>query len=340
MIMAEGLGVQEFFTRLGRVLATKNMRSKHLLFLDLYEDFVSHKLVIAHDLPIESIAPYTPAPIKSARHIKQGKLESSSGFARALHAIAHIEYSAVTLALDSAYRFRHLPYEYYADWLEVAEEEFRHFFLLDGLLGELGVQYGDFAVHSNLYAASLETNVSLLYRMGVVHRGLEARGLDANPFVLRKFAASKHPMFGKIDEVLQCILRDEIGHVSKGDRWWKFALCSCGVSSHQAMQPTLPMRVVESIQADVQALLRYGQLDSRVRKLWEELAPTQEQENREGRQVAGDISEQVFLALCAKFASFNLCGKIPNTKARLQCGFSEREIRQLERFYTLQKARI
>ena len=326
--------MQEFFTRLGRVLATKDMRSKHLLFLDLYEDFLSHKLTIAHHLPIESIAPYTCAPIKSARLIKQGKLESSSGFARALHAIAHIEYSAVTLALDSAYRFRHLPYEYYADWLGVAEEEFRHFFLLDGLLGEFGARYGDFAVHSNLYMASFETNASLLYRMGVVHRGLEARGLDANPFVSRKFAASKHPMFGKIDEVLQCILRDEIGHVSKGDRWWKFALCSALSSRHQAVESTLPARIAESIRADVQVLLRYGQLDSRVSKIWEEFVPTQEQENGlRHTQVISDISEQVFLALCAKFTSFNLCGKTPNTKARLQCGFSEREIRQLERFY-------
>lgn len=44
-----------------------------------------------------------------------------------LHSILHIEYSAIDIALDDCYRFCALPSEFYADFLEVANDEFKHF---------------------------------------------------------------------------------------------------------------------------------------------------------------------------------------------------------------------
>lgn len=309
--------MQEFFTALEQVLCTTDIAQKHRAFLDLCDDFYSHRLAIEHSTPLKHIAPHTNAPIKPAHHIKKAKLDSHNGLAKALHTIAHIEYSAITLSLDSAYRFRYLPREYYIDWLRVAGEEFGHFFLLEGLLNELGAGYGDFAVHSQLYDAMLCTNTSLLYRMGVVHRGLEARGLDANPFVLQKFSTLKHPIRSKIQEVLDIILRDEIGHVSRGDVWWRFALESAqsARSTHANPQATNALQDVLKLMQQDLPHPAWQELDSRLESSFD--------------------SEGVFLALCVRFADFILCGKIPNTQARLQCGFSQKEIEKLGRLYEL-----
>ena len=76
--------------------------------------------------------------------------------------------------------------KFYKDWLEVAKDEMKHFKLLNQALEELNFEYGSFEAHENLEDALKATKNSLKYRMGVVHRGLEAKGLDANPFVLKK----------------------------------------------------------------------------------------------------------------------------------------------------------
>ena len=52
------------------------------------------------------------------------------GRAALLHAIAHIEFNAINLALDAVWRFAGMPDAYYRDWLQVAGEEALHFTLL------------------------------------------------------------------------------------------------------------------------------------------------------------------------------------------------------------------
>ena len=56
--------------------------------------------------------------------------ESKEGLATLVHAIAHIEYSAIDLALDAVYRYPQMPDAYRIDWLEVADDEIRHFKML------------------------------------------------------------------------------------------------------------------------------------------------------------------------------------------------------------------
>lgn len=146
-----------------------------------------------------------------------------------LHAIAHIEYSAVDLALDHAYRFRGMPQAYYDDWLEVADEELRHFGMLNALLEETGVRYGDLPVHDALFEAAQRTT-TLLERMAVVPRYFEANGLDATPQILSKIAhLHGDPMIEKIREALRLILEEEVAHVRKGDRWFEYACRQAGV---------------------------------------------------------------------------------------------------------------
>jgi uncharacterized ferritin-like protein (DUF455 family) len=155
---------------------------------------------------------------------KRKNLTSTEGQINLLHAIAHIEYSAIDLALDAAYRFQNMPKSYYDDWLEVADDEIRHFLSLEKLLKELGANYGDVEVHNALFEASQKTQDSLLERMAVVPRYLEANGLDATPMILKKLKKlPKNEMISKIIQELEVILAEEIDHVKKGDIWFSYA---------------------------------------------------------------------------------------------------------------------
>ena len=152
---------------------------------------------------------------------KRTNLDTNKGRAVLLHSIAHIEYSAIDLALDAAYRFNGLPREYYDDWLEVADDEIRHFLMIETMLEELGYSYGDFAVHDGLFEAMRKTP-TFIERMAVVPRYLEAGGLDANPKIIEKLSRFNDPFAQKMIEAQKLILAEEISHVNKGDKWFKF----------------------------------------------------------------------------------------------------------------------
>lgn len=161
---------------------------------------------------------------------KRSNLTTRDGQINLLHAIAHIEYSAIDLALDGAYRFIGMPKSYYDDWLEVADDEIRHFLMLETLLKELHVTYGEVEVHNALFEASQRTQI-LLERMAVVPRYLEANGLDATPMILTKLQKlPKNEMVEKIIKALSIILEEEIDHVKKGDVWFHYACEKEGVS--------------------------------------------------------------------------------------------------------------
>ena len=44
------------------------------------------------------------------------RLGDKNGKAAFIHAIAHIEFNAINLAVDAVYRFRGLPESFYSDW--------------------------------------------------------------------------------------------------------------------------------------------------------------------------------------------------------------------------------
>jgi uncharacterized ferritin-like protein (DUF455 family) len=147
---------------------------------------------------------------------------SPKGRIHLFHAIAHIEFTSISLALDAVYRFRELPDEYVSDWLEVANEEVGHFRMIRDHLRELGGEYGELPVHDGLWRIAHATRRDPLDRMALVPRYLEARGLDVNPGMQKKLAPTGDT---RGVEILEVILRDEIRHVAKGDRWFRH-LCS------------------------------------------------------------------------------------------------------------------
>lgn len=126
--------------------------------------------------------------------------------------------NAINLALDAIWRFDGLPDAFYGDWLKVATEEAYHFRLLRDRLATLGYAYGDFPAHNGLWEMAEKTKGDVLARLALVPRTLEARGLDASPPIRAKLAAAGDHESAAI---LDIILRDEIGHVAIGNRWYR-----------------------------------------------------------------------------------------------------------------------
>jgi uncharacterized ferritin-like protein (DUF455 family) len=149
-----------------------------------------------------------------------------AGRAALLHAIAHIEFNAINLALDAVWRFDGLPRDYYLDWLKVAAEEATHHGLLVEHLATLGHAYGDFEAHDGLWTMTRLTAGDFVARMALVPRTLEARGLDATPPIQAKLRKAGDL---RAVEILDVILRDEIGHVAIGNRWYAWACARAGL---------------------------------------------------------------------------------------------------------------
>ena len=145
---------------------------------------------------------------------------TAAGRAALLHAVAHIEFNAINLALDAIWRYAGMPETYYRDWLRVAGEEAHHYALLAQHLTTLGHAYGDCDAHDGLWAMCEKTKHDVVARMALVPRTLEARGLDATPPMQRKLARADDR---RAVEILGIILRDEVGHVAIGNRWYRWA---------------------------------------------------------------------------------------------------------------------
>ncbi len=165
--------------------------------------------------------------------VPKRSIHTPLGFAAMVHSIAHIEWNAIRLALDAVWRFDGMPAQYYSDWMRVAEEETKHFNLLEALLQDLGYSYGDFTAHDGLWHMCEVTKDDIVARMALVPRTLEARGLDATPLVQAKLKRMKLAGLSAtllahsetLDGILHIILFEEIGHVAVGNDWYRW-LCT------------------------------------------------------------------------------------------------------------------
>ncbi|MEZ5739251.1 MAG: ferritin-like domain-containing protein [Burkholderiaceae bacterium] len=173
-----------------------------------------------HPLADESVAPGRPArpALVAPRHVPGRSAFTPSGRAALLHAVAHIEFNAINLALDVVWRFPAMPPLFAVQWLDVAADECRHFLMLQAELQRDGHGYGDFAAHDGLWEMAVRTRADLLARMALVPRVLEAQGLDATPPIQKRLQAAGDR---RGHAILQQILDDEIAHVRCGDRWFR-----------------------------------------------------------------------------------------------------------------------
>jgi uncharacterized ferritin-like protein (DUF455 family) len=173
--------------------------------------------------PAEKLPGRPPVPVLvPPGELRKRGLRSLEGRATLLHALAHIEFNAIDLALDIVWRFAGMPAQFYREWLQIAKEEAYHFRLLQARLHALGYAYGDFPAHNGLWEMAEKTQDDVLARLALVPRTLEARGLDVTPALRAKLAQA-----GDTDAAaaLDTILRDEIGHVEVGNRWYQ-QLCA------------------------------------------------------------------------------------------------------------------
>ena len=72
--------------------------------------------------------------------------------------------------------------------------------------------------HNGLWEMVLKTDHDALTRMALVPRVLEARGLDVTPGMIQRLEKAGD---STMVDILNIILRDEIGHVAIGSRWYK-----------------------------------------------------------------------------------------------------------------------
>ena len=159
--------------------------------------------------------------------VPKRRMDTVDGRLSLLHSLAHIEFNAMNLALDAIWRFSDMPAQYYEDWLKVTKEEAYHFSLIEAHLQSVGVAYGDFPAHNSLWEMVERTSDAVIARMALVPRTMEARGLDAVPAIRDRFKQIKD---AKVVEILEVILRDEVGHVLIGNQWFNFLCTKEGLS--------------------------------------------------------------------------------------------------------------
>ncbi|MDX8404190.1 MAG: ferritin-like domain-containing protein [Mariprofundaceae bacterium] len=165
-----------------------------------------------------------------AKHVPKRGFGTEAGRAIMMHAIAHIEFNAINLALDAVQRFPDMPEQFYADWLRIAGEEAYHFELIRSHMRHLGADYGDYDAHNGLWEMCEKTAHDVLIRMALVPRVLEARGLDVTPGIQKKLTqVGDHNAVSLLD----IILRDEIGHVEIGNRWFRYCCKERGLKTDE-----------------------------------------------------------------------------------------------------------
>ena len=209
----------------------QTLRHAALRALECKNSIEKVRLVLAIDdqLPIGNQVEFSPGvgrpdkpELVHPARVPTRKVSQSVGRGMLLHSLAHIEFNAINLALDLLVRFPSMPHQFYLDWLKVAKEEAYHHTLLCGRMAAYGLKYGDYPAHDGLWQMAEKTKASLLARLALVPRLLEARGLDVSPAIREKLAAVGDT---ESAEVLDIILRDEIGHVAIGNHWFRW-LCA------------------------------------------------------------------------------------------------------------------
>jgi len=224
----------ELFAETARCLSLCDPAAKCAAVALLQSAVGSGALLLDQSVPIPPAdqpgRPPLPRLLNPAR-VPRRRLGTTAGRIALVHAIAHIEFNAINLALDAACRFRGMPEHFYRDWISVAADEARHFQLLSQRLAELHTRYGSLPAHNGLWEMAEKTADSCLVRMALVPRVLEARGLDVTPGMIKRLHQAGD---SETAAILELILAEEIQHVAVGSRWFRY----CCAAEGKAPGPT------------------------------------------------------------------------------------------------------
>jgi len=240
-----------------KALATNDLNDKLNQVKAIYESFKSHRVTIDSKADIHHTFHLPGAPLKPnivrPRLVEKRSASTQHGKLIFIHALAHIEFSAINLALDIIWRFKNLPEQFYFDWIQVAYEEQTHFNLLNDYLKKFGLTYGSFNAHNSLWEMAERTHHDLIHRLALIPRTMEARGLDVTPPIIEKFKQQKDD---EIASILQIIYEEEIHHVSIGNIWYRWACESQKIDHHETYKSLLKKYDIE---------LNYGKLNKEAR---------------------------------------------------------------------------
>jgi uncharacterized ferritin-like protein (DUF455 family) len=197
-------------------LLAADPRAKAMAARAVARDWRLGRLAFAFDcaMPDRPARPARPELLPPNRMPKRGRGGSERGRIALWHALAHIEFVAIDLALDMAGRFGgQMGRDFVSDFLKVAADEAMHFALIERHLARLGSHYGALPAHDGLWDAAFETRHDVAARLAVVPMVLEARGLDVTPATIDRLRALDDRAGVRI---LERILDDEIAHVRFG----------------------------------------------------------------------------------------------------------------------------
>lgn len=191
-------------------------------YIEQWKDGVIYEIG-KENIPNRPARPKKPELLHPYDMPKRAKAGSKRSKTALLHALAHIELNAIDLAWDvMARKFDlcgfELPKEFYDDWCKVADDEAKHFLMLEERLNDLDASYGDLPAHDGLWEASEKTAHDFAARLAIVPMVLEARGLDVTPNMI---AVMNKQGDTKTADMLQIIHNDEITHVRAGTVWFK-----------------------------------------------------------------------------------------------------------------------
>lgn len=232
--------MSDIFGAARAVLDCGDIDGKPALAHRLAQDFRAGRLSIPDDAPApssscESARPERPRLVHP-RELPRRGFGSDVGRAAFIHAVAHIEFNAIDLACDALWRFRGMPEAFYADWVQVADDEARHSEMLRARLRDFGHDYGDFDAHDGLWEMARKTAHDGLARMALVPRVLEARGLDVTPGMIEKLRALGDDATAGI---LDIILAEEVAHVAAGSRWYRWHCERAGIEPRHRFRELL-----------------------------------------------------------------------------------------------------
>lgn len=214
------------------VLGTKDATQKahhSRAMVALWRDGALAKVGLTNDTPMRPARPDAPLLCDPRDMPKRGKAGSLKSKKALLHALAHIELNAIDLAWDIMARFSYLsdenasegfslPRAFFDDWAKVADDEAKHFLMLNGRMKDFNCAYGDLPAHDGLWESSVKTAEDFAARLAVVPMVLEARGLDVTPHMIESMKKFDDQISAGL---LQTIHDDEITHVRAGTVWFE-----------------------------------------------------------------------------------------------------------------------
>lgn len=217
-------------------LLTGDPREKVFATRKVARDWRLGRLDFAFESPMPD-RPQWPAELEllpPGQMPRRGKGGSERGRIALWHALAHIEFVAIDLALDMAGRFgESMGREFVSDFLAVAADEAMHFALLARKLESLGSHYGALPAHDGLWGAASATAHDVAARLAIVPMVLEARGLDVTPATLARVRAQGDEQGARI---LERILDDEIRHVACGTKHFRVVSARRGTNPQESWQ--------------------------------------------------------------------------------------------------------